>query len=153
MQIYGTPEEPESMMAVPLRKGSQKFGLVSVSRIGVENPYNEDDLALFTSFANIAGSVLDNATIMEACLHDRGIVEHRAGDVRERRKEGEVVFVVRILDADAADGDETELLTALAQRNSHHRFGLFGRPVDLHGAWVQQYVLDEFGSVTVEDLA
>jgi diguanylate cyclase (GGDEF)-like protein len=66
MQIYGTPEEPESMMAVPLRKGSQKFGLVSVSRIGVENPYNEDDLALFTSFANIAASVLDNATIMEA---------------------------------------------------------------------------------------
>jgi diguanylate cyclase (GGDEF)-like protein len=66
MQIYGTPEEPESMMAVPLRKGSQKFGLVSVSRIGVENPFNEDDLALFTSFANIAASVLDNATIMEA---------------------------------------------------------------------------------------
>jgi diguanylate cyclase (GGDEF)-like protein len=66
MQIYGTPEEPESMMATPLRKGSQKFGLVSVSRIGVENPFNEDDLALFTSFANIAASVLDNATMMEA---------------------------------------------------------------------------------------
>ena len=66
MQIYGTPEEPESMMAAPLRKGGQKFGLVSVSRIGVENPFNEDDLALFTSFANIAASVLDNATIMEA---------------------------------------------------------------------------------------
>ena len=66
MQIYGTPEEPESMMVAPLRKGSQKFGLVSVSRIGVENPFNEDDLALFTSFANIAASVLDNATMMEA---------------------------------------------------------------------------------------
>jgi diguanylate cyclase (GGDEF)-like protein len=66
MQIYGTPEEPESMMAAPLRKGNQKYGLVSVSRIGVENPFNEDDLALFTSFANIAASVLDNATIMEA---------------------------------------------------------------------------------------
>jgi len=66
MQIYGTPEEPESMMAAPLRKGSQKLGLVSVSRIGAENPFNEDDLALFTSFANIAASVLDNATIMEA---------------------------------------------------------------------------------------
>ena len=66
VQIYGTPEEPESMMAAPLRKGSQKYGLVSVSRVGVENPYNEDDLALFTSFANIAASVLDNATMMEA---------------------------------------------------------------------------------------
>jgi len=66
MQIYGTPEEPESMMATPLRKGSQKLGLVSVSRIGAENPFNEDDLALFTSFANIAASVLDNATMMEA---------------------------------------------------------------------------------------
>jgi diguanylate cyclase (GGDEF)-like protein len=66
MQIYGTPEEPESMMVAPLRKGSQKLGLVSVSRIGAENPFNEDDLALFTSFANIAASVLDNATIMEA---------------------------------------------------------------------------------------
>jgi diguanylate cyclase (GGDEF)-like protein len=65
VQIFGTPEEPESMMAAPLRKGSQKFGLVSVSRIGVENPFTEDDLALFTSFANIAASVLDNATIME----------------------------------------------------------------------------------------
>ena len=66
MQIYGTPEEPESMMVAPLRRGSQKYGLVSVSRIGVENPFNEDDLALFTSFANIAASVLDNATMMEA---------------------------------------------------------------------------------------
>jgi diguanylate cyclase (GGDEF)-like protein len=66
VQIYGTPEEPESMMAAPLRKGSQKYGLVSVSRVGVENPYNEDDLALFTSFANIAASVLDNAAMMEA---------------------------------------------------------------------------------------
>ncbi|HZL82365.1 MAG TPA: GAF domain-containing protein, partial [Candidatus Deferrimicrobium sp.] len=66
VQIYGTPEEPESMMATPLRKGSQKFGLVSVSRIGIENPFNEDDLALFTSFANIAASVLDNATMMKA---------------------------------------------------------------------------------------
>lgn len=66
MQIFGTPEEPESMMVAPLRKGSQKYGLVSVSRIGVENPFNEEDLALFTSFANIAASVLDNATIMEA---------------------------------------------------------------------------------------
>ncbi|MFZ2413796.1 MAG: diguanylate cyclase [Candidatus Cryosericum sp.] len=66
MQIFGTPEEPESMMVAPLRKGSQKYGLVSVSRIGVENPFNEEDLALFTSFANIATSVLDNATIMEA---------------------------------------------------------------------------------------
>ncbi|MHB8106264.1 MAG: diguanylate cyclase [Candidatus Cryosericum sp.] len=65
VQVFGTPEEPESMMAAPLRKGSQKFGLVSVSRIGVENPFTEDDLALFTSFANIAASVLDNATIME----------------------------------------------------------------------------------------
>jgi GAF domain-containing protein len=66
MQIYGTPEEPESMMVAPLRKGSQKYGLVSVSRVGVENPFNEDDLALFTSFANIAASVLDNAMMMEA---------------------------------------------------------------------------------------
>jgi diguanylate cyclase (GGDEF)-like protein len=66
MQIYGTPEEPESIMVAPLRRGSQKYGLVSVSRIGVENPFNEDDLALFTSFANIAASVLDNATMMEA---------------------------------------------------------------------------------------
>src|SRR5664279_2830079 len=65
MQIYGTPEEPESMIVAPLRKGSQKIGLVSVSRIGIENPYNEDDLALFTSFANIAASVLDNVTMME----------------------------------------------------------------------------------------
>ena len=65
MQIYGTPEEPESMMVAPLRKGSQKYGLVSVSRIGVENPFNEEDLSLFTSFANIAASVLDNATILE----------------------------------------------------------------------------------------
>jgi diguanylate cyclase (GGDEF)-like protein len=66
MQIYGTPEEPESMMVAPLRRGSQKYGLVSVSRVGVENPFNEDDLALFTSFANIAASVLDNAAMMEA---------------------------------------------------------------------------------------
>jgi diguanylate cyclase (GGDEF)-like protein len=65
MQIYGTPEEPESMMVAPLRRGSQKYGLVSVSRVGVENPFNEDDLALFTSFANIAASVLDNAAMME----------------------------------------------------------------------------------------
>ncbi len=66
MQIYGTPEEPESMMVAPLRKGSQKYGLVSVSRVGVENPFNEDDLALFTSFANIVASVLDNAMMVEA---------------------------------------------------------------------------------------
>lgn len=66
VQIYGTPEEPESMLVAPLRKRSQKYGIVSVSRIGLENPFTEDDLALFTSFANIAASVLDNATILEA---------------------------------------------------------------------------------------
>lgn len=65
VQIYGTPEEPESMMAAPLRKGSQKYGIVSVSRIGIENPFTEDDLALFTSFANIAASIFDNATMFE----------------------------------------------------------------------------------------
>ena len=66
MQIYGTPEEPESIMAAPLRKGSQKYGLVSVSRIGTQNPFTEDDLALFTSFTNIAASVMDNAAMTEA---------------------------------------------------------------------------------------
>ena len=66
MQIYGTPEEPESIMAAPLRKGTQKYGLVSVSRIGTQNPFTEDDLALFTSFANIAASVMDNAAMTEA---------------------------------------------------------------------------------------
>lgn len=66
VHVSGTPEEPESMMVAPLRKGSQKFGLVSVSRVGVENPFTDEDLALFTSFANIAASVLDNAMIMEA---------------------------------------------------------------------------------------
>ncbi|MEN6388356.1 MAG: diguanylate cyclase [Candidatus Cryosericum sp.] len=63
VQIYGTPEEPESIMAAPLRKGSQKYGLVSVSRVGTQNPFTEDDLALFTSFANIAASVMDNAAM------------------------------------------------------------------------------------------
>jgi len=46
-----------------LRKGSQKYGLVSVSRVGTQNPFTDDDLALFTSFANIAASVMDNAAM------------------------------------------------------------------------------------------
>ena len=65
VHVYGTPEEAESMMVAPLRKGGQKYGLVSVSRVGTAHPFDDEDLALFTSFADIAASVLDNASIME----------------------------------------------------------------------------------------
>lgn len=65
VHVYGTPDEAESMMVAPLRKGGQKYGLVSVSRVGAAHPFGDEDLALFTSFADIAASVLDNASIME----------------------------------------------------------------------------------------
>jgi len=66
MQVPGTPVEQEAMMFVPLLAREQILGVLSVSRLGDERPFQPADLELFKALAAMATSAIANARLFEA---------------------------------------------------------------------------------------
>ncbi len=62
LQINDTPEEPESMIVVPLKRKDQVFGAMTLSRVGVR-PFREEDFRLISIFSNFAAATLENARL------------------------------------------------------------------------------------------
>jgi diguanylate cyclase (GGDEF)-like protein len=61
-QISGTPEEPESMIAIPLKRKDIVFGVMILSRVGIR-PFSEDDFRLISIFSTFAAASLENARL------------------------------------------------------------------------------------------
>ncbi|MDD1747939.1 MAG: GAF domain-containing protein [Methanomassiliicoccales archaeon] len=60
VQVPGTPEEPSSLISVPLKMGEELLGVVTLERIpGV--PFNENDFRLIQLFSFQAATALNNA--------------------------------------------------------------------------------------------
>ncbi|HEU0304541.1 MAG TPA: diguanylate cyclase [Gaiellaceae bacterium] len=65
IQIPGTEEVDESVIAVPLRYGSRVTGVVFLSKLGV-NQFDESDLRLLEVLAGYASVSLENARLYES---------------------------------------------------------------------------------------
>ncbi|MBI4261439.1 MAG: diguanylate cyclase, partial [Actinobacteria bacterium] len=78
-QIPGTPpDEPESLVAVPLVARGELKGVLSVYREGGGNWFTEDERDLATRFAEMAALALDNAQIRQR-LESESITDSLTG--------------------------------------------------------------------------
>ena len=68
-QIEGTPPIEESLLAVPLRYGSQVVGVIVVSKLGLDQ-FDEDDVRLLEVLAGHAAVAIENARLYEAARRE-----------------------------------------------------------------------------------
>jgi diguanylate cyclase (GGDEF)-like protein len=64
VQITGTPDVDESVLAVPLRHGDRVTGTVFLSKLGVDQ-FDQDDLRLLEVLASNAAVALENARLLQ----------------------------------------------------------------------------------------
>lgn len=64
VQVPGTPEIEESIVAVPLLYGSRVTGVIVISKLGLDQ-FDEDDVRLLEVLAGHASSALENARLYE----------------------------------------------------------------------------------------
>ncbi len=65
VQVPGTPDIDESMVAVPLMFGTRATGVIVLSKLGVDE-FDEDDVRLLEVLAGQASVALENARLYEA---------------------------------------------------------------------------------------
>lgn len=64
IQVPGTPDEPSSLISVPLKMGEELLGVVTLERIpGI--PFNDNDFRLIQLFSFQAATALNNALMFE----------------------------------------------------------------------------------------
>jgi diguanylate cyclase (GGDEF)-like protein len=68
-QIEGTPAIEESLLAVPLRYGSQVVGVIVVSKLGLDQ-FDEDEVRLLEVLAGHAAVAIENARLFEAARRE-----------------------------------------------------------------------------------
>jgi diguanylate cyclase (GGDEF)-like protein len=68
-QIPGTPMIEESLLAVPLRYGSQVVGVIVISKLGL-NQFDEDDVRLLEVLAGHAAVAVENARLYESARRE-----------------------------------------------------------------------------------
>ena len=68
-QIAGTPVIEESLLAVPLRYGTQVVGVIVVSKLGLDQ-FDEDDVRLLEVLAGHAAVAVENARLYEAARRE-----------------------------------------------------------------------------------
>jgi len=69
LQIAGTPSIEESIVAVPLRYGSQVVGVIVVSKLGLDQ-FDEDDVRLLEVLAGHGAVAFENARLYEAARRE-----------------------------------------------------------------------------------
>jgi diguanylate cyclase (GGDEF)-like protein len=78
VQIPGTPEVDESILAVPLRHGDRVTGTVVLSKLGIDQ-FDQDDMRLLEVLASNAAVALENARLLhverESAETNRALLE------------------------------------------------------------------------------
>lgn len=70
-QVPGTPEEPESLICVPLKIKDNVIGVLTISRRG-EEEFDTQDLEFLEDLANISAMAFQNATLYEQAQDEIG---------------------------------------------------------------------------------
>jgi diguanylate cyclase (GGDEF)-like protein len=76
--IPDTPDEPESMIAVPLLAGDELKGVLCLYRLGEGNLFTQEDFLLAIRFGEMAALAIDNADI-RARLEKEALTDHLTG--------------------------------------------------------------------------
>jgi diguanylate cyclase (GGDEF)-like protein len=78
VQIPGTPEVDESILAVPLRHGDRVTGTIVLSKLGIDQ-FDQDDMRLLEVLASNAAVALENARLLhverESAETNRSLLE------------------------------------------------------------------------------
>jgi diguanylate cyclase (GGDEF)-like protein len=77
VQVPGTPEIDESMVAVPFMFGSRAVGVIVLSKLGV-GQFDEDDIRLLEVLAGQASVALENARLYESQRRDAELARESA---------------------------------------------------------------------------
>jgi diguanylate cyclase (GGDEF)-like protein len=78
LPIPGTPDEPESLIAVPLVSRGEPKGALCLYRLGEANHFTGDEFDLAMRFGQLAALALDNAQI-RARLETEVVTDHLTG--------------------------------------------------------------------------
>jgi HD-GYP domain-containing protein (c-di-GMP phosphodiesterase class II) len=149
IQIPGTPEIDESILAVPLRYGDRVTGTIVLSKLGI-GQFDDDDLRLLEVLASNAAVALENARLLqeerESAETSRALLELSAalGQTRDTRSvlEEALNHVAGMLGC-------TEVQAWLRDRNSgeFHPFLQRGVPRELAEPWSRMVVAPEVADV------
>jgi diguanylate cyclase (GGDEF)-like protein len=74
VHVPGSPHVEESVVAVPLRCGSQVHGVIVLSKLGLEQ-FDEDDVRLLEVLAPHAAAVIQNAVLYETVCEEAESLE------------------------------------------------------------------------------
>jgi len=76
--IAGTPDEPESLIAVPLVAATELKGVLCLYRLGEGNIFTEEEFGLAIRFGALAALAIDNAEIRSRLAHE-AVTDHSTG--------------------------------------------------------------------------
>ena len=74
-QVPGTPDEPESLIAIPLIARKELKGVLCLYRLGEDKHFSEDEFHVATRFGKLAALAIDNAQT-RARLETEVITDH-----------------------------------------------------------------------------
>jgi diguanylate cyclase (GGDEF)-like protein len=74
-RVPGTPDRPESFIAVPLVARDELVGVLCLTRLGEDHTYSQEEFRLVQSFAGMASLAIDNARI-RARLEAEVVTDH-----------------------------------------------------------------------------
>jgi len=78
VRVPGTPDEPESMIVMPLVARGETKGALCLYRLGEHNHFSADEFELATRFGSLAALAIDNAQT-RARLETEVITDHLTG--------------------------------------------------------------------------
>ncbi|HCP61424.1 MAG TPA: hypothetical protein DIU14_03000 [Actinobacteria bacterium] len=76
--VPGTPDEPESLVSVPMLAGQDLKGVMTVHRLGRDHHFSETEFDLAMRFAEMAALSIDNADIRSE-LERQVVTDHLTG--------------------------------------------------------------------------
>lgn len=76
--IPGTPDEPESLIAIPLLAPGETKGALCLTRLGEGNHFSDEEFRLAIRFAELAALVIENAQA-RARLETEAVTDHLTG--------------------------------------------------------------------------
>jgi diguanylate cyclase (GGDEF)-like protein len=94
VQVPGTPDEPESLMSLPMLAAQDLKGVMTVNRLGPENHFTDEEFDLAMRFAEVAALSIDHADIRTE-LERQVVTDHLTGLYNHRHFQERLAEEVR----------------------------------------------------------